>query len=83
MALKFNCSECGEAIAVKYVKPGVTVYCGKCRASNIVPDSAIEILDEQVNTDSKHLPKEQKIETSKAEERLPKTKTSGAMRLGV
>lgn len=84
MALKFNCSKCGEIIAVKYVKPGVTVYCGKCRAGNVVPESAMEIPNEQVDVDSKQLPKEQKIETSKAEEKIAKVVASGkAMRLSI
>ena len=43
MALKFNCSKCGEEIVVRFLKPGETAKCRKCGASVTVPESASEL----------------------------------------
>lgn len=62
VALKFNCSKCGEIIAAKFVKPGEATNCGKCRATNTVPVNAVEIPDEQADNDLKPMPKIHKPE---------------------
>lgn len=49
MALKFNCTRCGEIISVQFVQPGEVTNCGKCRATNTVPVNAVEIPDEQAD----------------------------------
>ena len=46
MALKFRCKNCGEDMAVRFLKVGEIAECKNCRASNSVPDSAEEISDE-------------------------------------
>ena len=46
MALKFQCENCGEDIAVKFLKVGEAAECRSCGASNAVPDSAEEISNE-------------------------------------
>ena len=46
MALKFQCENCGEDIAVKFLKVGEAAECKSCGASNAVPDSAEEISNE-------------------------------------
>lgn len=46
MALKFRCENCGEDIAVRFLKVGEAAECKSCGASNAVPESAEEISDE-------------------------------------
>ena len=46
MAFKFRCKNCGEDIAVRFLKVGEIAECKNCGASNSVPDSAGEISDE-------------------------------------
>ena len=46
MALKFQCRNCSEDIAVRFLKVGEIAECKNCGASNSVPDSAEEISDE-------------------------------------
>ncbi len=46
MAFKFRCKNCGEDIAVRFLKVGEIAECKNCGASNSVPDSAEEISDE-------------------------------------
>ena len=43
MALKFQCKNCGEDIAVRFLEVGETAECKSCGASNLVPESAEEI----------------------------------------
>ena len=45
MALKFQCKNCGEDIAVRFLKVGEAAECRHCGASNAVPESAEEISD--------------------------------------
>ena len=45
MALKFRCKNCGEDIAVRFLKVGEIAECKNCGASNSVPESAEEISD--------------------------------------
>ena len=46
MAFKFRCKNCGEDIAVRFLKVGEIAECKNCGASNSVPESAEEISDE-------------------------------------
>ena len=46
MALKFQCKNCGEDIAVRFLKVGEAAECRNCGASNSVPESAESIDDE-------------------------------------
>ena len=46
MALKFQCENCGEDIAVRFLKVGEAAECKSCGASNSVPESAEEISEE-------------------------------------
>jgi len=62
MALKFNCSKCGEIIIVKFVKPGSSVNCGKCRATNIIPTNAVGIDDDQADDNTRPQTKARKGE---------------------
>ena len=45
MALKFQCENCGEDIAVRFLKVGEVAECRSCGASNPVPESAEEVSD--------------------------------------
>ena len=40
MALKFQCKNCGEDIAVRFLKVGEVAECKSCGTSNSVPESA-------------------------------------------
>ena len=46
MALKFQCKNCGEDIAVRFLKVGEAAKCKSCKASDAVPESAESISDE-------------------------------------
>ena len=46
MAFKFRCKNCGEDIAVRFLKVGEIAECKNCGVSNSVPESAEEISDE-------------------------------------
>ena len=46
MALKFQCKNCGEDIAVRFLEIGEAAKCRSCGASNSVPESAESISDE-------------------------------------
>lgn len=46
MALKFQCKNCGEDIAVRFLEVGEAAECRNCGASNSVPESAEEVSDE-------------------------------------
>lgn len=46
MALKFHCENCGEDIAVRFLKVGEATDCKSCGASNAVPESAEDISPE-------------------------------------
>ena len=46
MALKFRCENCGEDIAVRFLKVGEAAECKSCGANNSVPESAEDISDD-------------------------------------
>jgi len=43
MALRFDCSECGASIVVKYLSKGEAAQCKACGAQVIVPQNASEV----------------------------------------
>ena len=46
MALKFQCENCGEDIAVRFLTVDEVAKCKNCGANNSVPESAEEISEE-------------------------------------
>jgi transcription elongation factor Elf1 len=62
MALKFNCSGCGQEIIVKHLKVGEVAKCRNCGAETKVPETAIET-DEQssIVTAKESAPKQAKM----------------------
>lgn len=53
MALKFQCKNCGEDIAIRFLEIGEAVKCRNCGASNSVPESAEKISDEPAKSIAK------------------------------
>lgn len=53
MALKFQCKNCGEDIAVRFLTVGVVAKCKSWGASNSVPESAESISDEAAKSITK------------------------------
>jgi uncharacterized paraquat-inducible protein A len=51
MALKFQCKNCGEDIAVRFLKVGEIAECKNCGASDSVPESAEEISDTAISAE--------------------------------
>ena len=48
MALKFNCTNCGKEIIVKYLKVGEVAKCRNCGTEVTVPSTAIDTGEEPV-----------------------------------
>ena len=51
MAFKFRCKNCGEDIAVRFLKVGEIAECKNCGVSNSVPESAEEISDAAISAE--------------------------------
>ena len=51
MALKFQCKNCSEDVAVRFLKVGEIAECKNCRASNSVSESAESISDEAISAE--------------------------------
>lgn len=81
MALKFNCTNCGQELIVKYLKPGDDAKCPYCRASSAVPADAVNTdekasIDNQVTVDLLHSNK-----VAQTEEKFPPLTTEESERI--